>query len=130
MKSKFLPVLSMLAALLVVSAPLWAHHGAAAYLMDKNVTVQGVVTGFDFTNPHVIISMDVKDDKGVVTKWQGELTSPNHLARAGWSRNTLKMGDVVTMTGNPAKSGAPSVWIRKVTGADGKDLSLGGGGDN
>jgi hypothetical protein len=130
MKNRLWVVVALLAAMGVVSAPVFAHHGAAAYDTDKSVTVQGVVTAFDFTNPHVLITMDVKNDKGVVEKWQGELTSPNHLSRAGWSRSTIKVGDRVTMVGNPAKSGANSVWIRKVTGPDGKDLSTGGGGDN
>ena len=92
MKTRLWVALAMLGALAVVAAPTFAHHGAAAYSGDKTVTVTGTVSEFDFTNPHVIITMDVKNDKGAMEKWQGELTSPNHLTRGGWSRGTLKVG--------------------------------------
>ena len=118
-----------LGALLVFSGPLLAHHGSAAYDMSKTVSVTGTVTDFQFVNPHVLISMDVKDPSGKVEKWEGELTSPNHLARAGWTKSTLKPGDQLTWTGGPAKSGSPTMWIRKIT-KDGQEVSLGGGGDN
>ena len=130
MKRKFWALLSVVAASSVLSVPIFAHHGSAAYEMGQSVTVEGAVTGFEFTNPHVIISMDGKDAKGAVQKWQGELTSPNHLTRAGWSRNTLKPGERITIIGNPAKSGANSVWIRKIMGPDGKELATGSGADN
>jgi hypothetical protein len=130
MKTRVWVVLALLAAMGVVSAPVFAHHGAAAYDDGKTVTVSGAVAAFDFTNPHVLITMDVKNDKGVMERWQGELTSPNHLTRGGWSRSTLKVGDHISITGNPAKSGAFSIWIRKIQGPDGKDLATGAGGDN
>ena len=129
MKTKLWAVLAIAGTLALLSVPAFAHHGAAAYDTAKSVTVEGTVTDFQFTNPHVIISMEVKDDKGAVQMWQGELTSPNHLSRAGWSRVTLKPGDHITMIGNPAKSGANSVWIRKLNDAQGKPISTGGGED-
>ena len=113
----------------VLSGSALAHHGSAAYDMSKSVTVAGTVTDFQFVNPHVLISIDVKDPSGKVEKWEGELTSPNHLARAGWTKSTLKPGDQVTLTGGPAKSGSLTMWIRKIT-KDGQEVSLGGGGDN
>ena len=115
--------------LLILSGTALAHHGSAAYDMSKSVSVTGRVTEFQFVNPHVLISMDVKDPSGKVEKWEGELTSPNHLARAGWTKSTIKPGDEVTLTGGPAKSGSPTMWIRKIT-KDGQEVSLGGGGDN
>jgi len=118
-----------LGVLFILSGPAFAHHGSAAYDMSKTVTVAGTITDFQFVNPHVLISMDVKDPSGKVEKWEGELTSPNHLARAGWTKSTLKPGDQVTLTGGPAKSGSPTMWIRKIT-KDGQEVSLGGGGDN
>ena len=79
------------------------------------VTVTGTVTDFQFINPHVMITMDVKDPStGKIEKWEGELTSPNHLERAGWTKSTIKVGDEVTMTGSALKSGAPAMAIRKV----------------
>lgn len=118
-----------LGALLALSVPAFAHHGAAAYDMSKTITVTGTVTDFQFVNPHVLIAMDVKDPTGKIEHWQGELTSPNHLARAGWTKSTIKPGDEVTLTGGPAKSGSPTMWIRKLS-KDGQEVSLGGGGDN
>ena len=129
MRTKSIFSLISLGILLTLSGTAFAHHGSAAYDMSKTVTVTGTVKDFQFVNPHVLIAMDVKDSSGKVEKWQGELTSPNHLARAGWTKSTLKPGDEVTLTGGPAKSGSPTMWIRKIT-KDGQEVSLGGGGDN
>jgi hypothetical protein len=129
MRTKLISLVA-LGVLLVLSVPALAHHGSAAYDMSKTVTVTGTVTDFQFVNPHVLISVDVKDPStGKIEHWQGELTSPNHLARAGWTKSTIKPGDEVTITGGPAKSGSPTMWIRKVS-KDGQEVSLGGGGDN
>jgi hypothetical protein len=129
MRTKFISLIA-LGVLLAVSVPTFAHHGSAAYDMSKSATVTGTVTDFQFVNPHVLISIDVKDPStGKIEHWQGELTSPNHLARAGWTKSTLKPGDEVTITGGPAKSGSPTMWIRKIS-KDGQEVSLGGGGDN
>ena len=120
-------VASFVFAVLAVST--FAHHGGAAYDTSKMVTVTGKVTEFEFVNPHVIINMDVKDPStGKVEKWEGELTSPNHLARVGWTKNTIKLGDELTMSGAALKDGAPAMAIRKIT-KDGEPIST-GGGDN
>jgi hypothetical protein len=129
MHKKIILSLISLGICLVFSGSAFAHHGAAAYDMSKTITVTGTVTDFQFVNPHVLIAMDVKDASGKVEKWQGELTSPNHLSRAGWTKSTLKPGDQVTLIGGPAKSGSPTMWIRKIM-KDGEEVSLGGGGDN
>ena len=109
---------------LFVARPGFGHHGTAAYQDDKQVTVTGTVTGFDFANPHTLLFLDVKQTDGAVAKWQGEMTSPNHLVRAGWTRNTLRAGERVTITGLPTKRGARSMWIRKIVKADGTELPL------
>jgi hypothetical protein len=128
--TKFLLSLLAVGLFFILSGPAFAHHGSAAYETAKSVTITGTVTDFQFVNPHVIISMDAKDPTtGKMEKWQGELTSPNHLARAGWTKSTLKPGDQVTMIGGPAKSGSTTLWIRKVM-KEGQEVSLGGGGDN
>ena len=87
------------AALAVFSAPLSAHHGAAAYDPDHVVTVKGTVTDFQFSNPHVLVYFEAKTDKGEADPWQGELTSPNRLGRVGWTKRTLKPGDSISVTG-------------------------------
>lgn len=104
-----------------------AHHGTANYDTEKSVSVKGTVTDFEFENPHVLIYMTVKDASGKTTNWQGELTSPNRLSRAGWKKDTIKPGDVITITGFPAKSGSPEIWIQKVIAADGTPIDTSGG---
>ena len=117
-------LLGVTVSVLLVSAPLLAHHGAAAFDVTKMVTVKGIVTDFQYVNPHVQLYFDVKNDKGEPEAWQGELTAPNKLSRAGWSKRTLKTGDSITVTGNPAQNGAHTLWIRKLIGPDGESLQL------
>jgi hypothetical protein len=113
----------------VLSVATFAHHGGAAYDTSKMTTVTGTVTNFEFANPHVIISMDVKDSStGKIEKWQGELTSPNHLSRVGWTKSTFKPGDEVTMSGAALKDGGSAMAIRKIM-KNGEQVST-GGGDN
>ena len=113
---------------LVALAPVaFAHHGTANYDTSSKVTVKGVVTGFAFVNPHVQISWDAKDSSGTMQKWQGELTSPNHLMRVGWTKTSVKPGDEITINGYGTKSGSHEIWIQKVTLGSGEDLPTGGG---
>jgi hypothetical protein len=112
---------------LLAASAAFAHHGTANYETTKSVSVTGTVTDFNFTNPHVQIFMDVKDATGKVAKWQGELTSPNHLSRSGWHKDTIKPGDLITISGFPTKSGTPEIWIQKVVLADGTQLDTSGG---
>ncbi len=107
-------------ALLVVSAPLFAHHGEANYDTDKAVSVKGTVTEFQFINPHTLISLEVKNDKGETEKWSCEARSPGMLVRVGgWDKATLKPGDVITVTGYRARNGSPVMRLQKITLADG-----------
>jgi len=116
------PVLIVVAAcvLLAVAAPLFAHHGTAAFDTTKTVTVTGVVKEFVFVNPHAQIYFECKNDKGEPEPWQGELTAPTKLSRAGWTKNTLKPGDTITASGNVLKTGAHTMWIRKLLGPSGE----------
>ncbi len=111
-------------ALLIASMPMLAHHGTAAFDTDQMVTVKGTITSFDYVNPHAQVYFTVKNDKGVDEAWQGELTAPNKLNRAGWTKHTLNPGDSVTVSGNPAKNGEHTLWIRKLIGPDGTSLQL------
>ncbi len=105
-----------------------AHHGAAGYDTTKLVTIKGVVTDFHFGNPHVELSLDVKKDDGSVENWQGELNSPNILARAaGWNRNTLKPRDEVILVGYRSKNGLKVLRLEKVSLSDGTELFPKGG---
>jgi Family of unknown function (DUF6152) len=125
MRTRMPTIAALVVGFMTISVPLFAHHGTASYDTSKMVTVKGTVTDFQFSNPHVLLSLDVKDDKGNVQKWQGELTSPNHLERAGWTRTSLKPGDQITISGYLAKSGANSLWIGKVLLGDGTQLNTG-----
>jgi hypothetical protein len=112
------------AALVLIGIPLWAHHGNAAY-DDKNpITIKGMVTEYAWTNPHVQIYLDVKDDKGKVAHWSVETYSPGKLVRAGWTKDIVKSGDLVSITLIPAKSGAPVGFLHKLVLPDGKELTL------
>ena len=113
--------------LLALAPVAFAHHGNANYDTTKTVTVKGVVTGFEFVNPHVQITWEAKDDSGTTQKWQGELTSPNHLIRAGWSKSVIKPGDPITISGYTTKSGSHEIWIQKVVVGTGEELPTGGG---
>src|ERR1700689_5201752 len=80
-----------------------AHHGYAAFDTNTQVTLRGTVTEFRFVNPHSIVEFEVKDDKDEVEQWQGELTSPVHLAPLGWTATSLESGHEITITGYRAK---------------------------
>jgi hypothetical protein len=119
--------LAVCAGLLMVTSVAFAHHGTANYETSKTITVKGVVTGFDFINPHVQIFWEAKDDSGTTQKWQGELTSPNRLSRVGWTKSSIKPGDTISIEGYPTKSGAHEIWIQKVVMGNGEELPTGGG---
>ena len=112
------------AAVLLIGVPLWAHHGNAAY-DDKNpITIKGTVTEFAWTNPHVQIYLDAKDDKGSLVHWSVETYSPGKLVRAGWTKESVKVGDQVYITLIPAKSGAPVGFLHKLVLSDGTVFGL------
>ena len=97
-----------------------AHHGEANYDTDKIASVKGTVTEFQFINPHTLISLDVKNEKGEIEKWSCEARSPGMLVRTGgWDKNTLKVGDVITVFGYRAKNGTPVLRLQKLTLSDG-----------
>jgi hypothetical protein len=114
MKRKALYVLAVALSLIFVSAAAFAHHGTAAYDLSKTITVKGKVTKFNFINPHCQVYFEVTNEKGEAEPWQAELTSPNHLIRTGWTKETLKAGDDVTITGYRTKDGTNSIWIGKI----------------
>jgi uncharacterized protein DUF6152 len=115
--------LALLFSALLVSSPILAHHGETNYDTDKLVTIKATVTQFEFINPHVQITMDVKNDKGEIEKWVCEARSPAMLVRNGdWDKNTLKPGDVITATGFRSKNGANILRLKKIVLADGKEL--------
>ena len=125
MKSKLLAVLAAGVVLLLVSGPLFAHHGGAQYDTKHAVTVTGMVTEFLFTNPHVQIHFEVKDETGNVEKWVAETASPQRLFSIGWNAKTLKAGDKITVTGAQLKDGQKIVSIIKLVEGNAPVLTQG-----
>ena len=124
--------LGLFALTLIVAAalttPLWAHHSfAAEYDSKQPVNLKGAVTKVEWMNPHVYFYIDVKDEQtGKITNWAFEMGAPAVIQRNGWTRNSMKIGDLVIVEGSRAKSGAPHGNARSVTMAStGKKLGAG-----
>jgi len=127
MKDRFFSVLGVSAGLLLAALPLAAHHSfAAEYDESKPITLTGTVTKLEWLNPHAHFYVDIKDkDTGTVTNWEFELAALNALIRRGWTRNSLKPGDVVTVEGFRAKDGSALVNAKTVTLSDGRKVFAG-----
>jgi hypothetical protein len=129
MKIRSLLLVALVATLLMVSGPIFAHHGTAAYESNKLTSLKGTVTDFRYINPHSEIFFDVKDDTGKVTKWIGEAGSVTSMSRRGWNRNLLKPGDPITAVGNRAKNKSNSMRLLKIVLSDGKEYFVDRGED-
>lgn len=129
MKQRHLVALLVSFLFSIVSAPLFAHHGNAAYDYEKTVTVKGTVTDWVWANPHSWLKIDVADDKGNVQHWilEGGNTTAGRDTGTPWGKTSLKPGDAVTVNVMPAKNGTTVGRIRRVFTPDGKVL-MGGGG--
>jgi hypothetical protein len=112
--------ISGLVLVLAAGAVTIAHHGLAAFDQTNKVTFKGTVTEFRFLNPHSVVEFEVKDDKGHVREWKAEMTNPAHLK--GWTATSLEPGNVVTVTGYRAKSGASYLWVTALSSSNGVEL--------
>lgn len=120
---RLLTLFVVVAGLLIVPGPLFAHHGrGATYDMQKQITLKGTVSRVDWRNPHVVIYMDVRDANGNVVNWGFENGGVSQLAREGYSRTTLKIGQEITAVLNPAANGGPTGIIVKVVLANGEEI--------
>jgi uncharacterized protein DUF6152 len=120
-QSGSLPVIAVGLGLLLSTSSAFAHHSFAAdYDANKPFTVIGTVTRIDWTNPHAFFYVDVKDADGNVTNWEFEMGSPNGLTRRGWNRDTVKVGDTITVYAYHAKDGSHLANARKVKLSDGR----------
>jgi hypothetical protein len=108
--------------LLIVSVPLFAHHGGAAFDVGKRITKKGAVTEWFWANPHCFLSFDVKEDNGQVVRWIVETQAPPNIVPIGFSKQSFKPGDEVTVTLEPVKNGRPLGRLLQVVLPDGKTL--------
>jgi hypothetical protein len=115
--------------LLLVSIPIFAHHGAASYDTSKMTTLKGTITSIQWMNPHATIDMDVNETSGKVQKYTVESVSPLGLSRIGWTKDALKTGDQITVTGNLSKNGTHILRLKKIVFPGGNELTLQNGED-
>ena len=108
----------------VVSTPVLAHHGNAAFDVGKKLELKGTVTEWIWANPHCWLKFDVKGEDGKVVNWVAETTNSADMTEKGWSKLTFKVGDPVTVTLEPVKSGQPVGRVQFVVLANGKTLGL------
>ncbi len=121
MKAKVTSIL-VIAVMALVSAPLFAHHGNAAMDTGKKLMLKGVVTDWLWQNPHSVLRFDVKDDSGNVVHWSAEANNPADMVERGWSKNSIKVGDEVTVTVEPVKNGKPVGRILQIVLPNGQTL--------
>lgn len=123
MKVKYLPGLALAVSILIVCAPSSAHHGSAATFEGKTMTAKGTVVEWVWSNPHCLLRFDEKNENGEVRHWVVETQAPANMVDAGWSKNSFKPGEEVTVEIRPAKSGKFVGILNKVVFADGRVLS-------
>jgi uncharacterized protein DUF6152 len=115
--------LALIVAVLALVRPVVAHHSfAAQYDRNKPITLTGAVTKMEWFNPHIYFYLDVKDAADVATNWAIEGGAPNTLYRAGWRRDSVKFGDVVTVHGFLARDGTKLVNMQRAVLADGRTV--------
>ena len=123
MRNKLAPCLAAVAALFVISPVMFGHHGVSDYDVANVVTWHVTVTEFLFVNPHSLLGFTRKDDQGKIEEWQGELQSPSMLSRRGhWTKDTVKVGDQITILGCPARNGSKTLLVRKVVLSSGEEF--------
>jgi hypothetical protein len=123
-KGKFLAVSALMLSALVLSGPLFAHHGNAAFDAGKKVTLKGTVTEWVWANPHCWLKFDVKDDSGNPVHWVAETNNAPDMIERGWSKHSFKPGDDITVTVEPVKNGNPVGRVLEVVLPNGQTLGM------
>ena len=114
--------LTLVLTVLIAAAPGFAHHSDVAYGKTAIELKSATIVKIAWINPHAVVSCDVKDDTGKVSRWTLEMGSPSAMTRVGWDRNSLSPGDVVKIDVNPARNGTKFGRLLRVTKTDGKTL--------
>jgi hypothetical protein len=115
------------ASLLLLSVPLFGHHGAAAFDATKRITMKGTVVEWFWANPHCVLRFDVTNDKGEVEHWLAETSNPADMINYGWAKQSVKPGDQIRVTLMPVKNGRPIGRIVEVVLPNGQKLGSGFG---
>ena len=122
MKSRIASLLVVLGASLIISGPAFAHHSMSMYDRGHDTAFKATIMQFDWVNPHSQITFTVTDEHGNNEKWVAEGPGPNRLANHGWSKDSLKPGDQVTIVGNRNKDGSTTMRFEKVILSNGQEL--------
>ena len=109
--------------LFLAAVSLFGHHSTSAYDQEHLTSMTGTVTEFEWANPHAQVHLNVIMPNGQMENWSAETAPPNMLHRAGWTKETLKPGDKITVTGHIAKDGRKIIRVEKFIMPDGKELS-------
>ena len=123
MKNRVIAGFLAAAGLLTASAPLFAHHGNVAFDTSKKFTLKATVTEWFWANPHCFLKFDAQDEHGSVVHWVAETSNPSDMSNRGWSKQTFKPGDQVTVTLTPVRNGRPVGRVLQVVLANGQTLS-------
>src|ERR1700751_3908671 len=129
MSKRLVSALTMILGLLV-SVPLFAHHGSASFATDKKVTLKGTVTRWVYASPHLLLMLDVKGEKREVTHWVLQSQAPTVMSPSGYRKDSFKPGDEVTVPASEARNGKPIGRIIDATTADGTKLGRGPAGQD
>ena len=121
-----LTILAIILCVLLIGTSVSAHHSFSAFNMRTEMTIAGTVRQVDWTNPHIWIWLDVPNQDGGGDTWGMEGMSPNYLARRGWTKDTLKVGDQITAVIRPMADGSNGGMFLRTTLADGTNLTMGG----
>ena len=126
MKATFFGAVLVVFGVLVISAPVSAHHGTASFDTTKDLTLKGTVTDWIWANPHCFLKFDAMDETGTVRNWAVEVSNPTDMTKRGWARSSFKVGDMVTVNLQPVKNGAPIGRLKTVLLPGGSTLSANG----
>jgi hypothetical protein len=123
MERRTLAILALNILVFLTAISVSAHHSMTGYDRSQSTTLRATIADFNWINPHVEIYFEVKQSSGAVVKWLAEMPGPGRLEKNGWSKETLKSGDQVTIVGNPARDGTLSMRLLKVVLPDGREMN-------
>ena len=126
MRMRLIALSAVLGAVFINATPSLAHHSNVAFEVTKVITISGVVKAFQWRNPHTWVVLAVDDGKGGKVDWAVEGRAPGVLLRAGWTKNSLQPGEMITVDFSPAKDGSKTGLVARVTKADGTILGNAG----